>query len=136
MTTESMCSYHIKRAIGARHSCVLTHTPIINYALKSEVAFLCSYAQLVAQHYKWRYNNFFAKLLWKCREAILHYHKLTPCIVSENNWNTKEDKGAYIHDTCIVHTAVGEKTHFSRKRHQAEKNKNIWLKTLVSELAI
>ena len=27
------------------------------------------------------------------REAILCYRKSTPCVVSEKNWNTKEDKG-------------------------------------------
>jgi len=26
-------------------------------------------------------------------EAISRYCKLTPCIVCEKNWNTKEDKG-------------------------------------------
>ena len=27
------------------------------------------------------------------REAILCYHKLTPCVVSKKNWDKKEDKG-------------------------------------------
>jgi len=39
------------------------------------------------------------------RKASGKYCKLTPCVVSEKNWNTKGGK----HDTCIVCTAVGER---------------------------
>ena len=44
------------------------------------------------------------------REAILHYCKLIPNIVSENNWNTKEDTGK-----SVMHasTAVGKKAYTS-----------------------
>jgi len=40
MTTNSTCSYHIMRKNGARYSCVWMHAPIINYALKSELAIM------------------------------------------------------------------------------------------------
>ena len=37
------------------------------------------------------------------REAISLYRKSTPCVVSEKNWNTKEDKGrSMIHTLYIL----------------------------------
>ena len=36
----------------------------------------------------------------------MHYSKSTPFAVSEMKWGTKENKGSYIYDVHIVHTAV------------------------------
>ena len=54
----------------------------------------------------------------------MRYSKLTPCSASENKSDTKEDKGAYIHDACIVRTVIRQKApiwaeamSFSEKKH-------------------
>ena len=40
------------------------------------------------------------------REAISHYHELAPCVLSEKNWNTKEDKGkSMIHVLYVLQLA-------------------------------
>ena len=54
------------------------------------------------------------------REAISHYCKLIPCIVSEKNWSTKEDKDN-AHDVCIVHTVVSKKACLGMKQSQTVK---------------
>jgi len=51
-----------------------------------------------------------SKSQWK---AILRYHKLAPCVVSEKNWNT-ELRGT--NDTCIVCTLVGETARLRMKQ--------------------
>ena len=35
------------------------------------------------------------------REAISQYHELTLCVVSEKNWDTKEDKGKSM--MCVLY---------------------------------
>ena len=45
------------------------------------------------------------------REAIPCYHELTPCIVSEQNWDTKEDKGKSV--MHLLYVLQLEKKHIS-----------------------
>ena len=40
------------------------------------------------------------------REAIVHYGKSTPYIVSEKKWDTKKDKDKSMVHTLYVHTVV------------------------------
>ena len=43
------------------------------------------------------------------RETASCYHELIPCIVSEKNWNTKEDKGKSM--TCVLYVLQLAKWH-------------------------
>ena len=45
------------------------------------------------------------------KEAILRYYKLTPSVVSEKNWNTKEDKGKSMMMIIIINFCQGKKFH-------------------------
>ena len=54
------------------------------------------------------------------REAILYYHKLTPSIVNEKNWNTKEDKSkTMMHVLYVLRLA---KRHVSEQSNIDKKN--------------
>ena len=61
-------------------------------------SFVAIYALLITHHYKqkkilWNESRSLSKIWDKNQwEATSCYHRSTPCIVSEKNWNTKEDK--------------------------------------------
>jgi len=60
------------------------------------------------------------KIQW---EAISHYHKSTPCVVSKKNWNKGGQR--WHHDAYYVATVVGEKAHLRTKQLQAVKKSNL-----------
>ena len=135
MTTESTCSYHFTRKHGTRHSFIWTCIPIINYAVKSEVAIAL---HLYAQYTALQMSNsvrIFSATNWncfrKCRripqqnkwETILCYRK---SIALSAKWTgTQRRKKVKIRDTCIVRTAVIEKSSLRTKQHQAVKKSSL-----------
>jgi len=47
------------------------------------------------------------------QQLIKPYH-MTPCIVAEKNWNTKEDKGSPMNPHSVA-VAVGKRAHLRSK---------------------
>ena len=50
------------------------------------------------------------------REAIPHYHKSTPTIVSKKSWNIKEDKGKSMMHALYSTSCGWKKTHLGTKQ--------------------
>jgi len=88
MINESTCTYHITRKGGARYSFIWMHTPIINYALKSEVAITLLFVAI----YSTRYTS-----LQNVQETSLHESSCN------GKWGQKANK-AVVYTPIIHHT--------------------------------
>ena len=82
----------------------VTHTPIYNYLCTEKMrwpfCFICSYALLVTQCYRRNSESSFSAMnprrFWNSitKPEGSHIVLSQPCVVSEKNLSTKEDKGS------------------------------------------
>ena len=121
---------HIKRKNGSRNAIKVIQNMRVNNQLRNEKGG-CHHALFSAilrplhsitneEQYKKHlcnqfsyYKNMGNKYNSQHRhmEAASHYHELTPCIVSEKNWNTKQDKGKFM--ICVLYVLQLAKRHIS-----------------------
>ena len=101
--------------------------PIITETAKWPLHFIFSYVQSNTQNtYEGHYEkdpckSIHSQQIWMIPITNMGRNqwcdrKLTPCTVSKDKWDTKENTGK-LHEVCIVHTAVCQKAPVRLKRH-------------------